>query len=54
MVRAVMVLRKWLPPVIWMALIFGGSTDVLSGEHTSRFVLPFLRRNEAAVRLGRE
>ena len=43
MVRAVMVLRKWLPPVIWMALIFGGSTDVLSGEHTSRFVLPFLR-----------
>ena len=43
MVRAVMVLRKWLPPLIWMALIFGGSTDVLSGEHTSRFVLPFLR-----------
>ncbi len=43
MVRAVMVLRKWLPPVIWMALIFGGSTDVLSSEHTSRFVLPFLR-----------
>ena len=43
MMRAVMVLRKWLPPVIWMALIFGGSTDVLSGEHTSRFVEPFLR-----------
>ncbi len=43
MVRAVMVLRKWLPPLIWMALIFGGSTDTLSGEHTSRFVLPFLR-----------
>ena len=37
------VLRKWLPPVIWMALIFGGSTDVLSGEHTSRFVEPLLR-----------
>ncbi len=37
------VLRKWLPPVIWMALIFYGSTDVLSGEHTSRFVEPFLR-----------
>ena len=43
MVRAVMVLRKWLPPLIWMALIFGGSTDVLSGDHTSRFVLPILR-----------
>ena len=43
MVRAVMVLRKWLPPLFWMTLIFAGSTDVLSGEHTSRFVLPFLR-----------
>ena len=43
MMRAVMVLRKWLPAVIWMALIFEGSTDVLSGEHTSRFVEPFLR-----------
>ena len=26
-----------------MALIFAGSTDVLSHEHTSRFVEPFLR-----------
>ncbi len=43
MMRAMTVLRKWLPPVIWMALIFYGSTDVLSGEHTSRFVEPFLR-----------
>ncbi len=43
MMRAVMVLRKWLPPLIWMSLIFTGSTDVLSGEHTSRFVEPFLR-----------
>ena len=43
MVRAVMVLRKWLPPVIWMALIFVGSTDLLSGEHTSRFVVPLLQ-----------
>ena len=38
-----MALRKWLPPVIWMALIFYGSTDVLSSEHTSRFVEPLLR-----------
>ncbi len=43
MMRAVMVLRKWLPPLIWMALIFLGSGDVLSGEHTSRFVEPLLR-----------
>ena len=26
-----------------MALIFIGSTDVLSAEHTSRFLVPFLR-----------
>ena len=43
MVRAVTVLRKWLPAVIWMVLIFAGSTDVLSGEHTARFIEPLLR-----------
>ncbi len=43
MMRGMTVLRKWLPPVIWMALIFVGSTDLLSGEHTSRFVEPLLR-----------
>jgi VanZ family protein len=26
-----------------MVLIFAGSTDVLSAEHTSRFLVPFLR-----------
>jgi hypothetical protein len=26
-----------------MLLIFVGSTDVLSAEHTSRFLVPFLR-----------
>lgn len=25
-----------------MCLIFAGSTDLLSGEHTSRFIIPFL------------
>ena len=35
--------RYWMPAVIWMALIFLGSTDVLSAEHTSRFLVPFLR-----------
>ena len=43
MMRSVMALRNWLPPLIWMSLIFAGSTDVLSGEHTSRFVEPLLR-----------
>jgi VanZ family protein len=35
-------LRLWLPLLAWMALIFLGSTDVLAGRHTSRFLGPFL------------
>ncbi len=37
------VVNKWVPVIAWMALIFAGSTDVLSAEHTSRFLVPFLR-----------
>ncbi len=33
----------WMPVLVWMLLIFMGSTDVLSAEHTSRFLVPFLR-----------
>jgi len=36
-------LRYWLPVAIWLGVIFIGSTDVLSAEHTSRFLVPFLR-----------
>jgi VanZ family protein len=36
-------LKYWLPVIVWMGLIFVGSTDVLSAEHTSRFLVPFLR-----------
>jgi VanZ family protein len=32
-----------MPAILWMALIFLGSTDMLSAEHTSRFLVPFLR-----------
>jgi len=32
-----------MPVIVWMALIFLGSTDMLSAEHTSRFLVPFLR-----------
>jgi VanZ family protein len=32
-----------MPAIVWMALIFVGSTDMLSAEHTSRFLVPFLR-----------
>jgi VanZ family protein len=32
-----------MPAIVWMAIIFLGSTDMLSAEHTSRFLVPFLR-----------
>jgi VanZ family protein len=35
--------KYWMPAIAWMALIFIGSTDVLSAEHTSRFLVPILR-----------
>jgi len=35
-------LRYWLPIIIWLALIFIGSTDLMSAEHTSRIIGPFL------------
>ena len=34
---------KWMPAFVWMILIFLGSSDALSAEHTSRFIVPFLR-----------
>jgi VanZ family protein len=35
-------LKSWLPVALWMAFIFIGSTDLMSAEHTSRFLTPFL------------
>jgi VanZ family protein len=35
-------LKYWLPSLIWLGVIFLGSTDLMSAEHTSRFVVPFL------------
>jgi VanZ family protein len=32
----------WMPVIAWLLLIFGGSTDFFSAEHTSRFLVPFL------------
>jgi VanZ family protein len=37
------IVKAWLPVVLWMALMFFGSTDLMSAEQTSRFVTPFLR-----------
>lgn len=37
------VLKYWLPVLLWTIFIFVGSTDLMSAEHTSRFIGPFLR-----------
>ena len=34
--------KYWAPVVIWILLIFVGSGNGLSAEHTSRFLVPFL------------
>jgi VanZ family protein len=36
-------LKYWLPVLIWLGFIFIGSTDLMSAEHTARFLVPFLR-----------
>jgi|SRR5919108_600156 VanZ family protein len=35
-------LKYWLPLLIWLSVIFVGSTNLMSTEHTSRLVVPFL------------
>jgi VanZ family protein len=35
--------RYWLPVLVWMSLIFVGSTDLMSGSRTGRFLVPMLR-----------
>ena len=36
-------IRLWCPVVLWMMLIFAGSTDLLSSQRTSRIIGPLLR-----------
>ena len=36
-------LSRWLPVLVWGALIYGASTDLLSSSQTSRFIGPVLR-----------
>jgi VanZ family protein len=43
------ILKAWLPVILWMALMFFGSTDLMSAEHTSRFLTPFLRWLNPAI-----
>ena len=35
-------LKYWLPVLIWVGVIFVDSTDLMSVEHTSRFIVPIL------------
>ena len=35
-------LKYWLPVLIWLGVIFVGSTDLMSAEHTSRIIGPLL------------
>jgi VanZ family protein len=35
-------LKNLLPVLVWLGVIFLGSTDLMSAEHTSRFIVPFL------------
>jgi VanZ family protein len=42
-VKPLQFVKYWMPAILWMGLIFLGSTDMLSAEHTSRFLVPFLR-----------
>ena len=41
-----------MPAIVWMAIIFLGSTDMLSAEHTSRFLVPFLRWLDPQISLA--
>src|ERR1041385_7556080 len=36
-------MKYWIPFLAWVLLIFVGSGDVLSAEHTSQFIEPILR-----------
>jgi VanZ family protein len=36
-------LKYWLPLLIWLGVIFLGSTSLMSAEHTSRLIVPILR-----------
>src|SRR5438552_19121770 len=50
--RARRFVRYWMPAIVWMAVIFLGSTDMLSAEHTSPFLVPFLRWLDPQISLA--
>jgi VanZ family protein len=46
-------LRYWLPVVIWLTMIFIGSTELMSAEYTSRIIGPILRWIHPGISLAR-
>ena len=44
--------KYWLPPLLWLGVIFLGSTDLMSAEHTSRFIVPFFALAQAGYFAG--
>jgi VanZ family protein len=42
MPKLVPLVKYWIPVIAWMLLIFVASGDLMSAEHTSRFLVPFL------------
>src|SRR4051794_30933572 len=43
------IVSNWVPVIAWMLLIFAGSSDVPSVEHSSRFLAPFLHWLDAHI-----
>lgn len=43
MPKLVPLVKYWAPVIGWMLLIFVASSDLMSAERTSRFLIPFLR-----------
>jgi len=50
--RAGRFVSYWVPVLAWMLLMFVGSTDILSAEHTSRFLIPFLHWLDPQISIG--
>ncbi len=38
-----LIMSNWLPVVLWMLLIYVGSTDTLSTHHTNRWLVPVIK-----------
>jgi VanZ family protein len=45
-------LKYWLPVLVWLGVIFAGSTDIFSTEQTSRYLVPFLRWLDPQISLS--